>query len=105
MDLNDFKQLWPEVKGTIESGAIIFSAVAVGYAVFRLPSIVNELKKSGDEINEKLQATLKQLTNVQREIADQRQEPQDQALRPAVVTNGGGTDIITVRFSAGDFVR
>jgi hypothetical protein len=92
MDWADFKLLWPEIKGVIESGAILFSAVAVGYAVFRLPSIVSDLKKSGDDINEKLQATLKQLNNVQREIADQGQQPDAVLATEAAAVNGGGNE-------------
>jgi len=40
--------------------------------VFRLPKIVSDLKESGNEINEKLQSTLKQLKELQRIVADDR---------------------------------
>jgi len=70
--LDTIKQLWPSLKDLLQSAAILFSAIALGFAVFRLPKIVSDLKESGNEINEKLQSTLKQLKELQRIVADDR---------------------------------
>jgi hypothetical protein len=72
LDWETIKQLWPNLKDLFQSAAIIFSAVTLGFAVFRLPKIVSDLKDGGNEINEKLQSTLKQLTELQRIVADER---------------------------------
>jgi hypothetical protein len=72
VDWETIKQLWPGLKDLFQSAAILFSAVTLGFAVFRLPRIVSDLKEGGNEINEKLQSTLKQLTELQRIVADER---------------------------------
>jgi hypothetical protein len=61
-----------DLKSYLNQRAIIFSAATLGFAVFRLPKIVNDLKEGGDAINEKLQSTLKQLRELQRIMADER---------------------------------
>jgi hypothetical protein len=80
MDWVTIKQLWPDIKDFLQSAAIIFSAVTLGIAVWRLPTIVNDLTQAGNDINDKLQKTLKNINELQRIAAD---EPVSEEITPS----------------------
>jgi hypothetical protein len=87
VDWETIKQFWPGFRDLFQSAAIIFSAITLGFAVFRLPKIVSDLKQVGNEANEKLQSTLKQLTELQRIAADERPVEEITTNRTSVRSN------------------